>query len=167
MHTVEKSCVNNIRSCSCKLSSLSPLNYTGGTQKEFGQAFCANCFETPQMWVWPKLPFGPPPPKATGGLPSTPQPSLPTPPPLPPPPWLFLQCSGRGCLGWRGWRRTGVEGEGPPNGTWGQTHIWGHSTVFSWVYSEGRELGVGSVVVEFGVFGAPRFSVQRPQHTYF
>ena len=26
--------------------------------------------------------------------------------------------------------------------------------------SEGREWGVGSVVVEFGVFGAPRFSVQ-------
>ena len=34
-------------------------------------------------------------------------------------------------------------------------------------YSEGREWGVGSVVVEFGVFGAPRFSVQRPQNTYF
>ena len=31
--------------------------------------------------------------------------------------------------------------------------------------SEGREWGVGSVVVEFGVFGAPRFSVQRSQNT--
>ena len=30
--------------------------------------------------------------------------------------------------------------------------------------SEGREWGVGSVVVEFGVFGAPRFSVQRSQN---
>ena len=33
--------------------------------------------------------------------------------------------------------------------------------------SEGREWGVGSVVVEFGVFGAPRFSVQRSQNTRF
>ena len=33
--------------------------------------------------------------------------------------------------------------------------------------SEGREWGVGSVVVEFGVFGAPRFSVQRSQNTCF
>ena len=32
--------------------------------------------------------------------------------------------------------------------------------------SEG-EWGVGSVVVEFRVFGAPRFSVQRSQNTYF
>ena len=29
--------------------------------------------------------------------------------------------------------------------------------------SEGREWGVGSVMVDFRVFGAPRFSVQRPQ----
>ena len=34
-------------------------------------------------------------------------------------------------------------------------------------YSEGREWGVGSVVVEFGVLGAPRFSVQRSQNTCF
>ena len=33
--------------------------------------------------------------------------------------------------------------------------------------SEGREWGVGSVVVGFRVFGAPRFSVKRPQNTYF
>ena len=33
--------------------------------------------------------------------------------------------------------------------------------------SEGREWGVGSVVVEFGVFGAPLFSVQRSQSTRF
>ena len=30
--------------------------------------------------------------------------------------------------------------------------------------AEGREWGVGSAVVEFGVFGAPRFSVQRSQN---
>ena len=30
--------------------------------------------------------------------------------------------------------------------------------------SEGRKSGVRSVVVEFGVFGAPRFSVQRSQN---
>ena len=33
--------------------------------------------------------------------------------------------------------------------------------------SEGREWGVGSVVVGFGVFGAPRFSVQRPKNACF
>ena len=32
--------------------------------------------------------------------------------------------------------------------------------------SEGREWGVRSVVVGFGVFGAPRFSVQRSQNAY-
>ena len=37
----------------------------------------------------------------------------------------------------------------------------------SWTTSEGREWGVGSVVVEFAVFGAPWFSVQRSQNTYF
>ena len=31
-------------------------------------------------------------------------------------------------------------------------------------YSEGHKWGLRSVVVEFGVFGAPRFSVQRPQN---
>ena len=33
--------------------------------------------------------------------------------------------------------------------------------------SEGQKWGVGSVVVEFGVFGAPRFSVQRSQNACF
>ena len=33
--------------------------------------------------------------------------------------------------------------------------------------SEGRAWGVGSVVEGFGVFGAPRFSVQRSQNAYF
>ena len=33
--------------------------------------------------------------------------------------------------------------------------------------SEGREWGIGSLVVGFHFFGAPRFSVQRPQITYF
>ena len=33
--------------------------------------------------------------------------------------------------------------------------------------SEGRKWGVRSVVVEIGVFGAPRFSVQRSPNTYF
>ena len=32
---------------------------------------------------------------------------------------------------------------------------------------EGRKRGVRSVVVGFGVFGAPRFSVQRSPNTYF
>ena len=31
-------------------------------------------------------------------------------------------------------------------------------------FSEGRKWGVRSVVVEFAVFGAPRFSVQKPQN---
>ena len=35
------------------------------------------------------------------------------------------------------------------------------------IISEGRKWGVRSVVVEFGVFGAPRFSVQRFPNTYF
>ena len=43
------------------------------------------------------------------------------------------------------------------------------STEFCWkitaiFVSEGRKWGVRSVVVEFGVFGAPRFSVQRSQN---
>ena len=33
--------------------------------------------------------------------------------------------------------------------------------------SEGRKWGVRSVVVGFGVFGSPRFSVQRSPNTYF
>ena len=33
--------------------------------------------------------------------------------------------------------------------------------------SEGRKWGVRSVMVGFGVFGAPRFSVQRSPNTYF
>ena len=33
--------------------------------------------------------------------------------------------------------------------------------------SEGREWGVGSVVVDFRVFGAPRFAVQKPPNTCF
>ena len=46
---------------------------------------------------------------------------------FPPPPWLFLQCSGRGRRGlaqgegFLGHRGGG--GEVPPSGTWGQTHI--------------------------------------------
>ena len=34
------------------------------------------------------------------------------------------------------------------------------------VIPEGREWGVGSVVVGFGVFGAPQFSVQRPENPF-
>ena len=59
----------------------------------------------------------PPPPQTTGGpfLQAT---ALPSPPslPLPPTPWLFLQCSGRGGLCWRGgeaahggWRRRALQ----------------------------------------------------------
>ena len=34
-------CANNFRSCLCKVSSISPLNSTGSTQKEFEQIVCA------------------------------------------------------------------------------------------------------------------------------
>ena len=40
-------------------------------------------------------------------------------------------------------------------------------SVFLCRRSEGRKWGVRSVVVEIGVFGAPRFSVQRSPNTYF
>ena len=38
-----------------------------------------------------------------------------------------------------------------------------NTSVYRTNTSEGREWGVGSVVVDFRVFGAPRFSVQRPK----
>ena len=86
------------------------------------------------MWVWPQLAFGgsPPSPIAIGG--PFPQAkallSRPLPPSSPRPSWLFLQCSGRGrprLVGEGSLGRGVVEGQGPPSGTWGQTHIWGHS----------------------------------------
>ena len=46
----------------------------------------------------------------------------------------------------------------------GRTSLFKEVRVFKGTVSEGREWGVGSVVVEFGVFGAPRFSVQRSQN---
>ena len=92
--------------------------------------------ESPQMWVWPQLPFGgsPHPAMAIGG-PFPQAPAFPSPPSaslFPPPPWLFFRYCGRRRPrlvwgeGFKGAR--GVEGEGPPSGTWGQTHIWGYST---------------------------------------
>ena len=41
-----------------------------------------------------------------------------------------------------------------------QKYFFGAPTIV--ITSEGREWGVGSVVVESAFFGAPRFSVQRP-----
>ena len=65
-------------------------------------------------------------------LPSSQTPSLPALSfPLPPTPLgSFCKAPGGGGPGW--WRggvlgRKGVEGGGPPSGTWGQTHIWGYS----------------------------------------
>ena len=73
----------------------------------------------------------PPLPKATGGrfpqataLPSPP--SLFPPPPTPPALFAMLPCGRRPRLPC-GRRRAGVEGEVRPSGTWGQTHISGHS----------------------------------------
>ena len=91
------------------------------------------------MWVWPQLPFGgsPPSPHCTARpLPSSHSPSLPTIPlTLPPTPLhplaLFAMLAwvgvGDGVLG-----HGGVEGKVPPNGTGGQTHIWGHSLQKFW-----------------------------------
>ena len=62
------------------------------------------------------------------GTPSLPALSFPLSPHRP---WLFLQGAGRGrprLVGGGVLGRKGVEGGGgPPSGTWGQTHIWGHS----------------------------------------
>ena len=49
---IKRVCVNSFRDCSCKLSSLFPLNKTRGTQKEFGQIVCPNCFQLGLLgWV--------------------------------------------------------------------------------------------------------------------
>ena len=40
-------------------------------------------------------------------------------------------------------------------------HLGPPTVLWPFSFSEDREWGVGSVVVESGVFGAPRFSVQR------
>ena len=86
--------------------------------------FARIILESPQMWVWPQLMFGgsPPSPIVIGG-PFPQAKSLPSPP--------FLQGSGRGrpkLVERRGPSAQGGGGGGPPSGTWGQTHIWGHST---------------------------------------
>ena len=87
------------------------------------------------MWVWPQLVFGGSPPSriVIGGpfpqakpLPSPPSPSLFPPIPL----GSFCRAPGGGGTGWWGGGvlgRKGLEGGGPPGGTWGQTHIWGYS----------------------------------------
>ena len=53
--------------------------------------------------------------------------------PLPPSPLgSFCKAPGGGGPGWWGGgvpRRKGVKGGWPPSGTWGQTHIWGHSNL--------------------------------------
>ena len=82
------------------------------------------------MWVWPPTAVwrAPPTPKATGG-PFPPARALPPPPSLssPTPLALFAMLrDGRPGLAW-GRRLTEVVGEGPPSGTWGQTHICWHS----------------------------------------
>ena len=116
----------------------------GGRQKEFDHFFASSTnsfghflaptlFESPQMWVWPQLPFGGAP-QATGGPfpPAVALPSLQT-LALPLPPmgenWLFAQCSSTWAA-WAGVREAAHRGwrGSPPSGTWGQTHIWGHST---------------------------------------
>ena len=58
--------------------------------------------------------------------------ALPSPPSLSSPTLLALFAmlrDGRPGLGW-GRRLTEVDREGPPSGTWGQTHIWGHTKGF-------------------------------------
>ena len=63
-------------------------------------------------------------------LPSSPSPSLPIIPPFfPPPLWFFFDArrGGRGLVWGMVPRAEEVEGESPPSGTWGQTHIWGQS----------------------------------------
>ena len=85
--------------------------------------------ESPQLWVWAQLPFGGPSDWRRDPFPPATAPPSPPSLPLPPPRWPFLQCSVRGVAAWPGGGGTrGVELEGPPSGTWGQTHIWGHST---------------------------------------
>ena len=77
--------------------------------------------ESPQMWVWPQLPFGRSPPHSPPcnwrTLPSSHSPSLPALLlPLPPTPWLMLRWSGRGrprLLWGRGIRRRELEAERP------------------------------------------------------
>ena len=88
----------------------------------------ANYFESPQMWVWPQLPFGghPPPPRQLEDPPLQPSPSLPTLPLFPHPPSSF--CNAPGWATWAGVGEAAHGGRGgPPSGTWGQTHISGHS----------------------------------------
>ena len=49
---IKRVCVSNFWGCSCKLSSLFPLKKARGTQKEFGQTVCENCFQLGLLgWV--------------------------------------------------------------------------------------------------------------------
>ena len=78
------------------------------------------------MWVWPQVPLeGPPPPPPLGPLPHT-RPSRPVPDSADS---GALQKEPRGC-GEKGGEGRGFGlreglGGGPPNTSWGQTHIWG------------------------------------------
>ena len=109
-----------------------PLNRTLGSTEELRSV------GSPQMWVWPQLVFGraPPIPHCNWRtLPSSQSPFLPALSLLLPPTRLGSFCNapgvrdgaaqsgvGGGVLWWGG-------GGGPSSGTWGQTHIWGHSTL--------------------------------------
>ena len=77
-----------------------------------------------------RLPFGghhPPPPTQLEDPSLQPEPFPPTLPLFPQPPGSFCNAPGWATgLAW-GRRLTVVDGEGPPSGAWGQTHIWGHS----------------------------------------
>ena len=73
----------------------------------------------------------PPSPNCTGGLKPWPFSPHPPPPSSPHPLASFCDAPGEGGPGWRArgvLGREGVEGEAPPSGTWGQTHIWGYSS---------------------------------------
>ena len=87
--------------------------------------------EYPQMWVWPQVPLGGPPPPP----PRTPLPHQPGPPPS-----RSLAKKSQGACGEEGRKGRGGKGfgsregssnynggwgGGPPNTSWGQTHIWG------------------------------------------
>ena len=109
-------------------------------------AVLSRVMESPQMWVWPQLPFGGPPPKAVG-RPFPQAAALPSPPlPLPPTPLtLFAKLLERAA--WLTWGRghRGRGGEDPPSGTWGQPHIWGHLKLPALYISSGLVFSVARV----------------------
>ena len=102
------------------------------------------------MSVWPQLPFGGSPPLQLEDLPSDHSPSLSTLPLPPNPPWLFLQCSGRG-------RPRLVWGRGPRVGGGSKWHLGpdpqlGLVNWIKWVESARLELSGVWVVTVSGHF---------------